>query len=279
MRRSRTTPHLGPLRQPRVLMVQGIPYDSPQGRAQSALTAIMHAAFTPLCRDGRRSRAVSRYQANCDAMRCDPQPLPRCLRHAAPGTRDSFRRFHDLRHCPDYLPAPPSEDCDRMSRWAKSTVSATLVTVTPRRAPSPGHGLRHDRTSRLLALVKFQLAGGGTSRSSTSRSCRWSTRLLARRSTTSNTAVGLARCRLSACQHRQPDGQAGCPPTLIASIEAMLSTAFELQFAFNRHTVGDDVRRQPHFTGCDQRPRVRRAEWLGFTMSRWPMLTAVVRVP
>ena len=43
-----------------LLMVQGIPYDSPEGRAQcGALTAIMHAAsLRHVGRDRRRGRAV-----------------------------------------------------------------------------------------------------------------------------------------------------------------------------------------------------------------------------
>src|SRR5205085_10044752 len=53
-----------------LLMVQGIPYDSPEGRAQcAALTALMHAAsYAASAEMAAEVGPFPRYQANRDAM-------------------------------------------------------------------------------------------------------------------------------------------------------------------------------------------------------------------
>src|SRR5439155_22423230 len=70
----------------------------------------------------------------------------------------------------------------------------------------------------------------------------------------------------------------GLPADVIARIEAMLPTAFELPFAFNRYTVGDDVLRDKlHFTDAQiNAPGFDMLAALGFTREQVAEASAVV---
>ena len=115
-----------------LLMVQGIPYDSAEGRAQcGALTAIMHAGVVRhVGRDGRRARAVRR------ATRPTATHMLRVIRNhrraaynaAAGGVRgaDRHARRHRRRGTARRTCSPrPAASPTACSNSARSTASAT----------------------------------------------------------------------------------------------------------------------------------------------------------
>src|SRR5439155_8534488 len=85
-----------------LLMVQGIPYDSPQGRAQAgALTAIMHAAsYATSAEMAAEVGPFPRYQANRDAML-------RVLRNHRRAAYDTPRQEYEALTIPPVAIDPP----------------------------------------------------------------------------------------------------------------------------------------------------------------------------
>src|SRR5262249_25829628 len=152
-----------------LLMVQGIPYDSAEGRAQcGALTAIMHAAaYATSAEMAAEVGPFPRYEANRDAML-------RVIRNHRRAAYDTPRQDYegltippvsiDPRHCPDYLLRAAREDCDRMlTLGEKHGYRNAQVTVI---APTGTIALVMDCDTTGIepdfALVKFKkLAGGG----------------------------------------------------------------------------------------------------------------------
>src|SRR5262249_36739996 len=102
-----------------LLMVQGIPYDSPEGRAQcGALTAILHAAsYATSAEMAAEVGPFPRYEANRDAML---RVIRNHRRAAYDGSPSEYERLTvkpatiDPRHCPDYLLKAARAECDRM---------------------------------------------------------------------------------------------------------------------------------------------------------------------
>src|SRR5262249_20613153 len=152
-----------------LLMVQGIPYDSPEGRAQcGALTAIMHAvAYATSAEIAREQGPFPRYPANREAML---RVIRNHRRAAYNAPRQEYEQLTitpvgiDERYCPDYLVRAAREDCDRMlevgERHGYRNAQVTVI------APTGTIGLVMDCDTTGVepdfALVKFKkLAGGG----------------------------------------------------------------------------------------------------------------------
>jgi ribonucleotide reductase alpha subunit len=102
-----------------LLMVQGIPYDSAEGRAQcAALSALMHAAaYTMSAEIAAEVGPFPRYQANREAML---RVVRNHRRAAYDAPRDEYEGLTippvgiDARHCPDYLLRAARVESDRM---------------------------------------------------------------------------------------------------------------------------------------------------------------------
>src|SRR5262249_40197640 len=102
-----------------LLMVQGIPYDCPEGRAQcGALTALMHAAaFATSAEIASALGPFPRYQATRESMLRVVRNHRRAAYNAA---RDEYEALSvppvgiDARYCPDYLLRAARQECDRM---------------------------------------------------------------------------------------------------------------------------------------------------------------------
>jgi ribonucleoside-diphosphate reductase alpha chain len=102
-----------------LLMVQGIPYDSPEGRAQcGAITALMHAAaYATSAEIAAEQGPFPRYQANREAMLRVIRNHRRAA-HNAP--KEEYEGLTitpvgiDPRHCPDYLLQAARQECDHM---------------------------------------------------------------------------------------------------------------------------------------------------------------------
>src|SRR5205823_528910 len=102
-----------------LLMVQGIPYDSPQGRAQSAaVTALMHAAaYATSAEIAAEQGAFPRYEANKAEMLRVIRNHRRAAYNARPEEYEGLTITPvgiDPNHCPDYLLHAARRECDRM---------------------------------------------------------------------------------------------------------------------------------------------------------------------
>jgi ribonucleoside-diphosphate reductase alpha chain len=237
-----------------LLMVQGIPYDSAEGRAQcGALTAIMHAAaYATSAEMAAEAGPFPRYQANRDAML---RVIRNHRRAAYAVPRNEYEGLTtaptpiDPEHCPEYLLKAARAECDRMLtlgeqhgyRNAQVTVIAPTGTIALV-MDCDTTGIEPD-----FALVKFKKLAGGGYFKIINQSVPPA---LARLGYSQKQIDDIVRycCgagSLAGCPHINPASlkAKGLPSEAIEKIEAGLPVAFELPFAFNRYSIGDEVLR------------------------------------
>jgi ribonucleoside-diphosphate reductase alpha chain len=237
-----------------LLMVQGIPYDSPQGRAQTgALTAIMHAmAYATSAEIAAELGPFPRFPANREAMLRVIRNHRRAAYNAPASEYEGLTITPvgiDPIDCPPDLLEAARHDCDRMlelgQRYGYRNAQVTVI------APTGTIGLVMDCDTTGIepdfALVKFKkLAGGGYFKIINSSVPPALKKLgytpqqieeIVQYTRGSGTLVG--------CPHINPQSLAalGFSDELIARIESMLPGAFELGFVFTRWTLGDDFLR------------------------------------
>src|SRR5204862_7129119 len=100
-----------------LLMVQGIPYDAPEGRAQcAALSALMHAASYAMSAEmAAEVGPFPRYEANREAMLRVIRNHRRAAYHAPKPEYEGLtipRDGIDQEYCPDYLLQAARRECD-----------------------------------------------------------------------------------------------------------------------------------------------------------------------
>jgi ribonucleoside-diphosphate reductase alpha chain len=234
-----------------LLMIQGLPYDSAEGRAWcGAITALLHAAaFTTSADMAAEVGPFPRFQANREAM----LRVVRNHRRAAYETpAQDYEALTivpvgiDPNHCPDYLLQAARQECDRMLKAGEQhgyrNAQVTVIAPTGTIAlvmDCDTTGIEPD-----FALVKFKkLAGGGYFKIINASIPP----ALARLGYSPRQVEDIVRyCRgagtLRGCPHvnRQSLVAKGFTDEALRRVEAQLPTAFELSFAFNRWTVGDD---------------------------------------
>jgi ribonucleoside-diphosphate reductase alpha chain len=234
-----------------LLMVQGIPYDSPDGRAQcGAITALMHAASYAMSAEiAAEIGPFPRYPANREAML---RVIRNHRRAAYNAPRESYEGLTvpplgiEEKHCPDYLLQGARRECDLMLELGeKHGYRNAQVTVI---APTGTIGLVMDCDTTGVepdfALVKFKkLAGGGYFKIINASIPPALTRL----GYTPTQIDDIVRyccgtASLQGCPHINPATlkAKGFTDEILKRIEEQLPAAFELPFVFNRWTVGDE---------------------------------------
>ncbi len=234
-----------------LLMVQGIPYDSPEGRAQcAALTAIMHAgAYATSAEIASEVGPFPRYEANKQHMLRVIRNHRRAAYNAPTAEYEGLSITPtgiDPVHCPQYLLDAARNEADRMLELGeKSGYRNAQVTVL---APTGTIGLVMDCDTTGIepdfSMVKFKkLAGGGYFKIINASIPPALARLgytprqideIVRYSRGSGTLVG--------CPHINPTSlkAKGFTDEVLQKIETTLAGAFELPFVLNRWTIGDD---------------------------------------
>ncbi len=235
-----------------LLMVQGIPYDSAEGRNQcAAISALMHTASYVM--SAEMAAAVGpfpRYQANRDAM----MRVVRNHRRAAYNApKEDYEGLTitpvgiDSRYAPELLLQAARQESDRMVEMGEAhgfrNAQVTCIAPTGTIAlvmDCDTTGIEPD-----FALIKFKkLAGGGYF-----KIINASIPPALERLGYSNKQIEeiVRYCRgagtLAGCPHINLEclREKGFPDDVSQRIEAMLPGVFELPFAFNRWTVGDNV--------------------------------------
>ncbi|MBN9119740.1 MAG: HNH endonuclease [Planctomycetes bacterium] len=234
-----------------LLMVQGIPYDSVEGRAQcGALTAIMHAgAYAASAEMAAEVGPFSRYHANRDHMLRVIRNHRRAAYNAAPAEYEGLTVFPvgiDARYCPPDLLAAARRESDRMlelgERHGYRNAQVTVI------APTGTIGLVMDCDTTGIepdfALVKFKkLAGGGYFKIINQSVppalaklgyTQWQIEDIVRYSRGAATLHG--------CPHVNPAAlkAKGFTDDVLKKVELQLPGAFELPFVFNTWTLGED---------------------------------------
>jgi ribonucleoside-diphosphate reductase alpha chain len=234
-----------------LLMVQGIPYDSAEGRAQcGALTAIMHAgAYAASAEMAAEVGTFDRYAANRDHMLRVIRNHRRPAYNAAPAEYEGLTVTPvgiDARYCPPELVAAARSESDRMLELGeKHGFRNAQVTVI---APTGTIGLIMDCDTTGIepdfALVKFKKLAGGGYFKIINQSVPPALAKLGYAPWQVDDIVRYSKgaATLSGCPHINPGSlrAKGFTDEVLKKIEQQLPGAFELPFVFNRWTVGDD---------------------------------------
>ena len=235
-----------------LLMVQGIPYDSPEGRAQcAAVSALMHAASYAMSAEiAAEIGPFPRYDANREHML---RVLRNHRRAAYNARKDEYEGLTitpvgiDPLYCPSYLLQAAQRESDLMVKLGENhgyrNAQVTCIAPTGTIAlvmDCDTTGIEPD-----FALVKFKkLAGGGYFKIINESIPPALTRLgytpkqiddIVRYSRGTGTLTGCPNINVASLRAK------GFPDDVLHRIEAQLPSVFELPFAFNRWTIGDDV--------------------------------------
>ncbi len=235
-----------------LLMVQGIGYDSPAGRAQcGALTAIMHhGAYATSAEVAAEVGPFARYEANREHM----LKVIRNHRRAAYAVpKAEYEGLSvlpvplDAAHTPPALLAAARSEADRMlALGEKHGFRNAQVTVV---APTGTIGLVMDCDTTGIepdfALVKFKKLAGGGYFKIINQSVPPALAKLGYTPWQIDDIVRYSRGAgsLAGCPHVNPASLAakGFTADALLKVEAQLPAAFELPFVFNRWTLGDDL--------------------------------------
>ncbi|HEV3258692.1 MAG TPA: vitamin B12-dependent ribonucleotide reductase [Gemmataceae bacterium] len=238
-----------------LLMVQGIPYDSPEGRAQcGALTGLMHAAaYAASAELASELGAFPRYEANRESMLRVIRNHRRAAYNAPTGEYEGLGVTPvgiDPRYCPDYLLEAARHECDRMLELGEKHGfrNAQVTCIAPTGTIALVMDCDTTGVEPDFALVKFKkLAGGGYFKIINASIPP----ALAHLGYTPRQVDDVVRyCRgtgtLQGCPHINPATlkAKGFTDEVLVQVESQLLAAFDLTFVFNRWTVGDDFCRR-----------------------------------
>ncbi len=233
-----------------LLMVQGIPYDSTEGRAQcGALTAIMHSgAYATSAEIAAEIGPFARYEANAGHMLRVIRNHRRAAYNAAPAEYEGLSIFPvgiDARYCPAELLAAARFEADRMlelgERHGYRNAQVTVI------APTGTIGLIMDCDTTGIepdfSLVKFKKLAGGGYFKIINQSVPPALAKLGYAPWQIDDVVRYCRgaATLQGCPHINPASlkAKGFTDEVLLKVEEALPGAFELPFVFNRWTLGE----------------------------------------
>ncbi|MEM8855878.1 MAG: vitamin B12-dependent ribonucleotide reductase, partial [Pseudomonadota bacterium] len=235
-----------------LLMVSGIPYDSPTGRAicgaiSAIMTGVAYATSAEMARD---LGAFPRYEENAQSML-------RVMRNHRLAAHGEGGGYEDLATLPVPLDKASCPDPNLVERagaaWDRAlalgekhgyrNAQATVI------APTGTIGLVMDCDTTGIepdfALVKFKKLAGGGYFKIINRAVPQALRVLgydqARREAIINYAVGHGSLEGAPHINAQSLAEKGLPEASIAAIEEGLTSAFDIRFAINKWTIGEDV--------------------------------------
>ncbi len=235
-----------------LLMVQGIPYDSKEGRAQcGALTALMHAASYAMSAEmAAEVGPFVRFEANRQSM----LSVVRNHRRAAYNTpTNQYEGLTikpvgiDERHCPDYLLHAAREESDLMVQLGEKHGfrNAQVTCIAPTGTIALVMDCDTTGVEPDFALVKFKkLAGGGYFKIINASIPPALQRLgYATQQIDEIVKYSKGTGSLEGCPYvnRASLKAKGFSDEVIQRLEAQLPGAFDLNFVFNRWTLGDDL--------------------------------------
>ena len=241
-----------------LLMVQGIPYDSHAGRAQcGAITALMHAASYAMSAEiAAEVGPFPRFDANREPMLRVVRNHRRAAYNAPAGEYENLTIKPvgiDERYCPDYLLHAAREESDLMVQLGEKHGyrNAQVTCIAPTGTIALVMDCDTTGVEPDFALVKFKkLAGGGYFK-------------------IINASIPPALLRLGYGMQQIDEivkyckgtgSLEGCPyinraslkakgftDEILQRVESQLAAAFDLNFVFNRWTIGDDCLRKLGF--------------------------------
>jgi ribonucleoside-diphosphate reductase alpha chain len=238
-----------------LLMVLGIPYDSPQAEAWcGALTAIMTGgSYAASAEMAEKLGTFSRYEANREEMLRVIRNHRRAAHASSPIEYEGLSKTPagiDPNHCPPYLVSSAhrawNEAFEKGERHGFRNAQATVI------APTGTIGLVMDCDTTGIepdfALVKFKKLAGGGYFKIINQSVPVALRRLGYTEDQVRDIVGYCRGRgsLTNAPHINPDSlhKKGFPEKAIEKVEAALEGAFEIQFAFSKYTIGEEFCRE-----------------------------------
>ena len=234
-----------------LLMVQGLPYDSPEGRAQcSAVTALMHScSYAASAEIAGELGPFPRYEHNKDDMLRVIRNHRRAIFNADANEYEGLSvppPFIDDKDCPQYLYQAAKREADRMLELGEQHGfrNAQVTCIAPTGTIALVMDCDTTGVEPDFALVKFKkLAGGGYFKIINASVPP----ALAKLGYTQRQIEDIVRyCRgtgtLQNCPHinRSALKAKGFTDDILKTIESQLPGAFDLSFVINRWTVGDD---------------------------------------
>lgn len=234
-----------------VLMRMGIPYTSEEAYAiTGAITAIMCGeSYATSAEMAKILGPFAKFEKNKQHML---RVIRNHRRAAYNGSKDEYEGLTakpqgiNSAYCPEYLLTPARQAWDMALAWGEEHgFRNAQVTVI---APTGTIGLLMDCDTTGIepdfALVKFKKLVGGGYFKIVNQSLKPALETLGYDEKQIDDIINYARghATLNGCPHINPDSlrEKGFTDKEIAAIETQLTGVFELKFAFNRFTLGDD---------------------------------------
>lgn len=233
------------------LMVQGLPYDSDEGTATAgAITSIMHMqSYETSAEMAGELGAFKGYEKNKEHMLRVLRNHRRAAYNADPNEYEGLTvkpMGIDASICPDYLLKAARENSDRAVKLGeKNGYRNAQVTVL---APTGTIGLVMDCDTTGVepdfALVKFKKLAGGGYFKIINQSVPRALKTLGYSAKESKAIIDYAKgsASLVGCPHINEESlkAKGFTDEKLEAVEAALPSSFDIKFAFNQWTLGEN---------------------------------------